>query len=290
MLQSQDNPMAPNEDLCLSEYRLDRHFMGLESPQEHTQTQKHISQCPVCQKELAERQALQKEAHTIAIPGLKISPWQQLIESMKRFFSPSSSGFYPLVTVASIACLGLLIYNTLPDPENPETTPKQVRKTPKKPQKVRQRTKVRKRYLLKGTKKPQWIIALQRKGQRRLARSGEFFEVGDLLVLAYQWGMDGFVYTVYRDTKNDIAPIFPRKAKQKSLPISKGIRLKRPGSLEVEGKPEGQEELWTCFSRKPLSFQDVEEALPKQRPSDLRWSPGPAGKCLFLHRFVLNRR
>ncbi|TNE50990.1 MAG: hypothetical protein EP343_06015 [Deltaproteobacteria bacterium] len=240
---------------CLSEYRLDKHALGLETPEELEETQRHLSTCELCRLDVEQvRQGLHSPSH-VAIPTLPW--WQEWLHGMQRAWL--------LTTLAgATAALAVFFYVANPFP-----------------------SKTSQRWLAKGA--PVLMVALQRKGKVRPARSGEMFYLGDKIRLAYRWDYPGYVFFLHRDRRSQATPLYPSEATRPSIQTQQGGNQLLPGSLEVEGKPDGFEEIWACFSTQPLSWQAVTRSLPTQTSLQLRWEPGPRKQCNYLIRFLLRR-
>ena len=90
---------------CLSEYRLDRHLLGLESAEEKAEAEAHIAQCALCAGEVKAWHA----AHAAPVrlpaplPEAESSWWEQL----QALFVSKGALWMP---VASAACALVVLF------------------------------------------------------------------------------------------------------------------------------------------------------------------------------------
>lgn len=240
---------------CLSEYRLDKHALGLETPEEYKQTQRHIASCQRCLEDVEFVRQGMRKSHSVTIP---VHPWwQEWLNLTTRFLTlPNLAG------AAVVVALFLYTFNPFQPP------------TPQP-------------WIAKGT--PVLMVALQRKGKVRPARSNEVFYNGDQIRLAYRWDHPGFLFVLHRDRHNKATPLYPLEENQTSLKTQIGGNKLLPGSFELEGKSDGTEEIWACFSSQPLSWDEVKQSLPETSSTQLRWEPGPRKQCSYFIRFLMRR-
>lgn len=143
--------------------------------------------------------------------------------------------------------------------------------------------------MIRGDTWAQLIVALRRGPVVRPALSGEVFWAGDRLRLGYRSNKRGFLFVVHRDATGVVSPLYPGAREARSLRIEPGGDRLLPESLEVEGKPHGDESIWACFSEQALGFSSVKAALPAAKPGLRHWSPQRRGACRVLLHFLLRR-
>lgn len=268
------NVQESTRSSCLSAYRMDRYMLGLENEQERRESQRHIEGCVLCRNERAHFLQLQREAPYVPLPTQE--PASDSKAKPKHEASPRGLGWpWPwwglAAGVAALAAIAVL-------PWWPWSG---------------QRQKLRGQdWLVRGIHSPRLHVALLRKGRVRPARSGELFFAGDRLRLVVQWTQEGRVMVLHRDRRGRVTLLYPAETSRPGVPLRAGEKTILPGSLEVEGRADGPEELWACFSHRPLALAEVRRSLPpwSSEVAVRRWQPGSRGPCLSLHRFVIQRR
>ena len=133
----------------------------------------------------------------------------------------------------------------------------------------------------RGGEDAELSIYVKRAPQPRELRSGHPVFSGDRLRLLARWQEGGFLFIVHRDARGVWNPLYPESPRSKSLPIPAEKVLALPGSLEVTDPSSGDEELFGCFSRRPLSYDVVLKGLA---------APRSQGACKKIVRFVLRRK
>lgn len=245
----------PEHSVHLSDYRIDRHLLGMDSEQDEQLFLAHIGACSSCREKVAELRAQQQ---SYELPSALVA---RVVDAA------GPSGFWEGLVlpwygwVGALSAVGALAFLwTLPtfslfsDP-NPlkRKTPHVRRDTPNG-------------FLVKGKEKPLLWVALQRGKVIRYARSGERFYPKDRIRLAFQWKAGTslkkrYVYLLHQDCQS-LSPLYPRTKSSKSQAILSDERVKVPGSFELEENPKGSEMIWACFSHVALTYQHIAKALP----------------------------
>ena len=132
-------------------------------------------------------------------------------------------------------------------------------------------------------------VALRRGAQTRVVPSGTKVQPGDRIRLAVQWASvrKKYVFVVHRDGLGELSPLYPAHKSRRSLRLLSRQRRVLQDSFEVENKPHGSEQIWACFSYKPLSWEQVSRHLPARKQV---WSSAPHGPCASLTLFLLKRK
>ena len=262
-------------EACLSEYRLDLHFFGGESPDEHEQSKRHIASCPRCQEDLRALEMASARASEVVLPQWPAaSPWQSWWEWLQR----------PAVWGAAAAACGLLLFVSF-------GLDKQFFSVGGKPVK---------RFAIKSdrdTPHPALLIVRKRGKHILHVRSKESFREGDFSRIGYRWAYAGYLYIVHRDPKGQWTPLYPSNGDARSLRVVAEKEHWFSGSLEVEGKAEGDEMVWACFSKRARSLKTLLKVLPRAGEAitrDSHVSPEAKDKkgerlCEYLLHFVLKR-
>ncbi|MCB9637362.1 MAG: DUF4384 domain-containing protein [Myxococcales bacterium] len=244
--------------LCVSAYRLDRHFLGAETPAERAQTLQHVEGCAHCKGELVQLQ--RHAAHA------EVFLDQHAPRSIFDFFGgwgPLALGFCMLL----VAVVGWRLV---------------------------EQTRLAGRqggYSVIRGEAPHLRVIRKRGPLIEQVRSGDGFAAGDLLRLVVRWQEGGFVYVVHRSATGEMSPLYPAQKNERSLRLESDKEVELPGSLEVEGPAKGREEIGVCFSRAARPFHQVIEALKKVRQARLERSTNERkdAPCAYLQRFVLFR-
>lgn len=132
---------------------------------------------------------------------------------------------------------------------------------------------------------PSFYVARKRQAQKRYVHSGEHFQIGDKLRLIVDWPAGGFLFVLHRDDKDALHPLYPSARHKRSIPWPKGKGRPLPGSLRVTAPARGNEEIWACFSTKPLTYVAVSKAIKEH--NTMRRVSSPI--CRTLQLFVIAR-
>jgi len=252
----------------LSDYRIDRHLLGMESHEERHALQTHLQQCEACLNKV-EHMRQQQQAYQVP---------KRLVRKLEKQYGPKSESIFqkwfwwPSLATATAAIL-LLVANPFKGKDHDG-------------------------FGIKGPKPPSLWVALQRQGKIRLATSGERFFPKDKIRLAYRWKTkkECHVFILHRDAKR-LTPLFPETRQEKSLRIQPNTRVELPGSFEMDDNKKGYEELLACFSQHPLTFQQVKRSLqprtgkhtPPLLPKRTHVTPEAQSPCQFVLLFILKR-
>lgn len=280
------------QEECLSEYRIDRHVLGLETQQERRHTELHILDCTGCyhavreiQKEHADFVSLEAPLpHALEEAIKTVSRDAVYAETQKETERQAIPGWFQrwlhnwtaTLAVAVAACAVLALPQVLQPLSNIPRIDADVGVP----------------YVgFKGSTQPRLLVALQRKGTIRLARMGEPFRHLDSIRIACEWRSEnpGYVFIFHRDLSSTWTPLYPSDPEKKSVPLSMGRVHDLPGSLEVDDASHGREEIWACFSKKPLSRDVVQRAIPPLHRT-VEWRTQPREACDALVVFYFTRK
>ncbi len=238
---------------CYSEYRLERYHLDLFPKEEKECMTAHIENCTQCQHNLQTIAKSWQEEHS----SQPIPKTPEATTSMFAFVRWSWA-----LSLVLVVGLGFISWRSLrPHPQSNKT------------------------LSIKGTHVPKIYVAHQHEGQVKQAHSGDTFINGSALRLAYKWGKSGFLLVWHQDNKGNITPIYPSEASQPGLYLTANKTQLLPGSLLVEGPSDGPEWIWSCFSHKALSHQDIRQEQHKTHHKQLSRTE----QCTYLIRFVMNR-
>jgi len=245
---------------CLSEYRMDRYLLGIETDAEQKRRLHHLERCSACAQKLAR---YQEESQRYAPPSRLASSIHDALGRERPSPPPWFSSWF--VWLSGVAVAGVLLMWSGVS--------------------LWQRSDG---FLPKGRPIPKLILAVKRAGQIRLARSGELFFAKDQIRIAYRWDIKrrGFLFVVHRTQHRKVSPLFPASERSYSLRVLPRRRVSLPDSFELDGQRDN-EEIWACFSDRKLGFRQVQKALPSA--GSARWSARPRGDCEYLLLFLLRR-
>lgn len=248
----------PDTALCLSEYRMDRHLLQMEDEQERASSMAHLAGCARCQQDKARLEQAQRVP--LVMPASKHTRWRALGLAAQQLS-------LPVTWAAALGALCVLVLFVA------DWTGTGLRFS-----------------TIRGLAKPALLVVRKRQSAVEHVPSGASFYRGDFLRVGYRWASEGYLTVVHRDIRGAISPLYPTTKSQVGVKIKAATRFFFPGSLEVEGQPTGDEEIWACFSRRPHSFAQVAAILPpvgrsgsKTRKSEAR------APCLFLTHFLIRR-
>lgn len=251
----------------LSDYRIDRYLLGLDSPEATQTLLTHLDTCSHCRSRV-EQFRLQQQSYEVPTHLVK-----RVVEQSRR---PSfwdnlqlSPVWFQWLGAASVASLVVLWvsgqWNTsFIDTRHKNTSKKHITAS------IPPQPRTNDALIVKGQGKPKLWVALRRGTVIRYARSGELFYPKDRIRLAFQWKTHTaqkrniskkFVYLLHQDCKS-VSPLYPNSTQQKSQAIRSNKRITLPGSFELDQNRSGSEMLWACFSQTPLSFQRISRTLP----------------------------
>ncbi|MCB9641614.1 MAG: hypothetical protein H6728_00855 [Myxococcales bacterium] len=262
---------------CLSEYRMDRRLLQLEDASERAASEKHLQQCSRCREEFAwleqERAAFQQQAQELpqALEHTLQAQCRSEEDQEVTAKRPKEQPMWGLLwSWRVLAACSLFLFASL--------SWKQLFPT---------------RYTTyRSADEPVFLVGLKRGSEIRQMHSGEFVQPGDHIRLAYHWRTKkaAFLYVVHRDQASKISSLYPSSSEEKSLRIETFREVALPGSLEFDQAAQGHEEIWACFSRRPLFLKDLTKILPKTSER-IHWEPRPYGPCsmLFLYQFRRSR-
>lgn len=247
--------ISPN---CLSDYRIDKHLLGVESPEERAQTLEHIQICPSCAQKY--RQFKETKESFVGLPQ-DYRTIRQTLEEPPSFSLPSWL-FVPLTLAGALLLLWL-------QPWQQQQTKNQ-------------------HLTIKGKKPPTIFVALKRNQAIQLVSSGFGFKKEDKLRLAVMWKTTQpyFLFVLHQGVRQDWSPMYPDSKEKESLRIAPNQRVELPESLTVSGKNEGSETIWFCFSKRQLPFTQAVDAL---RSFKLQQKSEKNRDCKHIKRFVINR-
>ncbi len=262
----------PSEEMrsCVSSYRLDRHFLGADSPTEREQISAHIRDCPHCQQQLHQLKQYAKQALPAPASPQHV-PWWERLGGWGGFRGWRENRGWGYLAAAlgmfALAVFGWPWFERLRQ-EKPEDG-----------------------YSLVRGESPQLRVIRKRGALVEQVRSGDGFLAGDLLRLVVRWRKGGFVYILHRDAVGQRMPLYPPQKTDPSLRLDHARSVELPGSLEVEGPPKGNEEIAVCFSDAPRRFEEVAATLENSRQSahSVTHHPSPKAPCLYTQHFVLFR-
>lgn len=259
---------------CLSAYRLDLHHLGLESDSEHEQSLAHLASCQTCRQRLAEVEAAQT-AFATQVPSFATRPatLQEPEHPSRGTHDKARSSTWVLWSrpLMAMACLAVILWW---GPSTWQQLTEPYRGT-------------------RGEQTPTLMVALRRDNVIRIVRSGESFRYLDRLRLAYRWPGDppGYLYIVHRDQKGQLSPLYPATRQKPSFQAVRSFQKQTlAGSLEVDDRATGQEQIWACFSYQSLRFAEVVQSLPPTHTASRHGLLAPRGRCRFLWLFVLQRQ
>jgi hypothetical protein len=247
---------------CASEYQLEQYHLKLLPQRKQRALKGHIDACEICQQHLKDIEDSWATDDMLGhdIPSRFAS--DETVTSPRGWLWPEFG-----IVSASVALLALFVWNShdngLPTGQHHA--------------KVRIKSHGQ-RWIAKGNTDPKWFVAQLRHGQVKRAKSGQVFPHGTRLRLAYRWAKGGYVFVVHRDAKGTISPLYPPESNQPSLRIKSPKAVLLPGSLVVEASHDGNEEIISCFSHKPLRFVNVKQQIAH---------PTRKGKCVQLKHFLL---
>lgn len=206
-------------------------------------------------------------------------PLEQALPKLRQGYPepvPARPWWHPLVWVGAPAALAaMLVFLVLPDKRN-------ITRAPGQKASVSQKF-----LLLRGGPAPMQVVR-KRKQEKGLVHSGETFLQGDQLRLLLRWKKGGFVRVLHRDPKGSISPLYPKEEKGRALQLNTTARTPLPGQLDVTDAPQGDEEIWACFSTKPVSHAQVVATIEKHNAQSSHIHK-QAGPCAVLQRFRLHR-
>lgn len=304
-------PGEAEASLCLSEYRLDRHLLGLESVEEKAEAEAHIAQCELCAGEVKEWQLARAQPVSLPAPlpsveGAEsaegeVTLWarlQSFFGTKGMIWMPVASAACALVILIWVARPGEQPFSTIPARPNPPKadTRQPVPHTRDNPHKKAATPKAKTPgpgiFRQKGEARPLLLVERARDGERKEVPSGTLFREKDEVQLSYRWVAGGYLFLLFQDQAGEWSPLFPAEKTERSALIPQGGVQKLPDTFEVSGPAKGWERVWGCFSVTPVTYQEARlavVALASKKQAATQKQPQEGTTCRWVVRFALRR-